>query len=1355
MDPGYAEKHLTLTWQHLKVLGEPAGDSLVDTIWSSANPLEYIRALRTNKESRVLINDFTGQVKPGEMMLVVGRPGSGCTTFLKALANQRKPFTGVEGDVTYGTLDWKEALHYRQQIIFNSEEDEHFPTLTVGQVMNFSLKNKTPKTRPGTMTKKEFANGYKSSILRALGIDHTHDTLVGNEYVRGVSGGERKRVSIAECLAGQGPIQFWDNSTRGLDASTALDFTKALRSLARREGKTILATFYQPGNGIFDQFDKVLLIDRGLCLYYGPRALAKAYFEELGFECPPGGNVADFLSSVTVPSERRVRQGWAGPVPDSAEELEAIYLQSSVRRQMLEAIEPPHELTVQTEKFKATVQNERRGGILRRSLSPYTVGLHEQVVACTIRQLQILWGDKLSLILRVLQILLQGLINGSVYYVLTRSSNTAFPRNGALFYPILFFCLEATAQMTYSFMGRNILTRHKTFAFYKPTAYTIACVLADIPLQICQVSFLTLIFYFMVGFQMDGSKWWIFWLNMTVSVLCFMSLYRAIGACCRNFGNASKIAAFVTAVMMIYGGYLVPFNKMHPWFKWIFYLNPAAYTWESLMVNEYGGLNIICEEPQRVPYGPKYDDVRYQACTLPGASNATHVNGLDYIYQEYHYSEGHLWRGFGVVVGFWFFFIFITALGFEKLQSTGNTSSALIFKRGSKSTVMHQASLQDEEKQQPARVNSDPLSRSAPAPDGKVDAAAFTWKNIDYTVPFQGEQKKLLDGVSGYVRPGQLVALMGSSGAGKTTLLDVLAQRKDSGTITGEVTVNGREPSGDFQRTTGYCEQLDIHEPSATVREALEFSALLRQADTIPDGEKLKFVDEVITLLELDDIQDAIVGSPGKGLTIEQRKRLTIGVELVARPTILFLDEPTSGLDGQSAFTIVRFMRKLADNGQAIICTIHQPSATLFDNFDYILLLARGGRTTYYGPTGPGSQVILDYFGRLGAPCPKDTNPAEHIVDVVQGRVLPGVDWYEQWMAAPESEAVMAELEATKSHYSGVSMPTETLEFASPMWKQLKIVTKRHCIALWRKPDYIWNKIILHIAQALFNGFSFWKAGQSHGILELELRLFSIFIFLFVAGGVIVQLQPLFLANRAIFEAREKKSKTYSWIAFVTGQMIAEIPYLILCGTLYFVGFYFTVGLPTRASISGQFFLEMIFYQFLYTAVGQGIAVFSPNEYFASLVNPLILGAIFIDFCGVLVPYDTLNVFWRYWLYYLDPFTYIVQALFTQTVWNIKVECRPSEMTIITPPPNLTCGAYMADFIASHSGYLNNPEAQVDCEYCQYTTGADYARTFNINANYYGWRGTGITALFVISTYAFVYLIMKIRTKATKRAGDS
>jgi ATP-binding cassette subfamily G (WHITE) protein 2 (SNQ2) len=326
--------------------------------------------------------------------------------------------------------------------------------------------------------------------------------------------------------------------------------------------------------------------------------------------------------------------------------------------------------------------------------------------------------------------------------------------------------------------------------------------------------------------------------------------------------------------------------------------------------------------------------------------------------------------------------------------------------------------------------------------------------------------------------------------------------------------------------------------------------------------------------------------APGSGLSIEQRKRLTLATELVAKPTLLFLDEPTSGLDGQSAHEICRFMRKLASYGQAVICTIHQPSATLFDAFDVLLLLARGGRTTYFGPTGQNSATVIEYFARNGVPCPPDSNPAEHIVDVVQGRFDTEIDWPQMWLDSPERTHAMLELEELNAGAGADSekvatddgdtdtMLDQQASFATPLWYQTKLVTRRQVIALWRNPDYIWNKIGLHVTNGLFGGFTFWQLGQ--GTFDLQLRLMAMLNFIFVAPGCINQMQPLFIQNRDIFETREKKSKTYHWAAFVAGQVISEIPALILCGTLAFVTWYFTVGFPVQASLSGQVYFQML-----------------------------------------------------------------------------------------------------------------------------------------------------------------------------------
>lgn len=169
--------------------------------------------------------------------------------------------------------------------------------------------------------------------------------------------------------------------------------------------------------------------------------------------------------------------------------------------------------------------------------------------------------------------------------------------------------------------------------------------------------------------------------------------------------------------------------------------------------------------------------------------------------------------------------------------------------------------------------SSDPEEEFEKIGDG---TSVFTFKNVNYTVPYGSGTRQLLNNVSGYARPGKMVALMGSSGAGKTTLLNTLAQRQKVGVVSGDMLVNGRPLGEEFQRGTGFCEQRDIHEASSTVREALEFSALLRQESHVPREEKIAYVDRIMHLLELNVLEHAVISS----LTVEQRKRVTIGVEL-------------------------------------------------------------------------------------------------------------------------------------------------------------------------------------------------------------------------------------------------------------------------------------------------------------------------------------------------------------------------------------------------------------------------------------------------------------------------------------------
>ena len=273
----------------------------------------------------------------------------------------------------------------------------------------------------------------------------------------------------------------------------------------------------------------------------------------------------------------------------------------------------------------------------------------------------------------------------------------------------------------------------------------------------------------------------------------------------------------------------------------------------------------------------------------------------------------------------------------------------------------------------------------------------------------QGVQEtrlQLLKGVTSTFRPGVLTALMGVSGAGKTTLMDVLAGRKTGGYIEGDIRVSGFPKKQEtFARISGYCEQTDIHSPQITVRESLIFSAFLRLAKEVSKEEKMMFVDQVMELVELVDLRDAIVGIPGvTGLSTEQRKRLTIAVELVANPSIIFMDEPTSGLDARAAAIVMRAVRNTVDTGRTVVCTIHQPSIDIFEAFDELLLMKRGGQVIYSGPLGRNSHKIVEYFEAIpGVPkIPEKYNPATWMLEAssLAAELKLGVDFAELYKSS-------------------------------------------------------------------------------------------------------------------------------------------------------------------------------------------------------------------------------------------------------------------------------------------------------------------------------------------------------------------
>lgn len=619
-------------------------------------------------------------------------------------------------------------------------------------------------------------------------------------------------------------------------------------------------------------------------------------------------------------------------------------------------------------------------------------------------------------------------------------------------------------------------------SFYRPAAFAIAQTVVDMPLILIQVLIFDIVVYFMANLGRTPSQFFINLLFQLILTLNMYSIFRAIGSLVKSLDVAVRITGVAIQVLVVYTGYLIPPQKMHPWFKWLIWINPVQYGFEALMVNEFYNLDIECVPPYLVPQGPGVT-TRYQSCTIQGNQpGQTSVKGADYIKTAFTYDRAHLWRNFAIITAYWIFFVVLTMIGMELQKPNAGGGAVTVFKRGQAPEAVEKAMAngsnpRDEEKAvrgSDGKVDLDEFVRSGPDQNIHVarNEVVFTYTNVNYTIPYKKGERKLLSNVQGYVRPGKLTALMGASGAGKTTLLNTLAQRINFGVVTGDFLVDGRPLPKSFQRATGFAEQMDVHEPTATITEALRFSALLRQPKEVPVAEKYEYCERIIDLLEMRSIAGATIGKIGEGLNQEQRKRVTIAVELASKPELLlFLDEPTSGLDSQAAFNIIRFLRKLADSGQALLVTIHQPSSVLFEYFDELLLLKAGGRVVYHGPLGKDSRDLINYFEKNGArQCPPSDNPAEYMLEAI-GAGNPdykGQDWGDVWASSPEHAERSREIEqmiGERRIASTNSKMDDNREYAMPLGVQISTVLHRSFISYWRSPDYVIGKFLVHIVR--------------------------------------------------------------------------------------------------------------------------------------------------------------------------------------------------------------------------------------------------------------------------------------------------
>ncbi|KAG6621390.1 ATP-binding Cassette (ABC) Superfamily [Phytophthora cinnamomi] len=489
------------------------------------------------------------------------------------------------------------------------------------------------------------------------------------------------------------------------------------------------------------------------------------------------------------------------------------------------------------------------------------------------------------------------------------------------------FNFEDTPILPVYFADRDVFYKQRRANFYRTASYVVSISMG--------------------GFVQTAGAYVLFEVLLFLTNLAFSAFFFYISCVTVDVHVAKPLAMVSPLISVLFSGYVVTRTQLPDWFIWVYWIDPISWGLRSLAVSQY-----------------RHEEFDRCVVTEGGTNYCTEygMNIGEYYLNFYDIQTERLWITYGVIFNlvtyFLFMFLAYRALEHERIETATNLTAP----------------------KKPPPPNTSLSNRTK-----NFVPVTVAFQDLWYTVPDPRNKSESVDlpkGVSGFALPGKMMALMGATGAGKTTLMDMIADRKTGGKARGRILLNGF-PASDLaiRRCTGYCEQMDIHADSATIREALTFSAFLRRGSDVSYEKKYDSVVECLELLELDSIADRYV----RGCSVEQLKRLTIGVELAAQPSLLFLDEPTNGLDARAAKVIMDGVRKVANTGRTILCTIHQPSTEVSMLFDSLLLLQKVGETVFFGDVGDRCHDLVAYFESIPQvpKIPVGYNPATWMLEVI------------------------------------------------------------------------------------------------------------------------------------------------------------------------------------------------------------------------------------------------------------------------------------------------------------------------------------------------------------------------------------
>ncbi|XP_057772940.1 pleiotropic drug resistance protein 1-like [Salvia miltiorrhiza] len=1198
--------------------------------------LNYLHILPSKKRSLTILDNISGVLKPSRMTLLLGPPSSGKTTLLLALAGMLDPSLKYSGRVTYNGHGMKEFVPQRTAA-YISQNDVHMGEMTVRETLAFSARcqgvgsshemlaelsrrEKEANIKPdpdldfymkAAATEGQEASIVTDYIIKILGLDVCADTLVGDAMIRGISGGQKKRVTTGEMLVGPAKALFMDEISTGLDSSTTYQVVNSIRQSIHILKGTILMSLLQPEPETYDLFDDIILISEGHLVYQGPRPHVLEFFESMGFKCPDRKGVADFLQEVT--SKKDQQQYWA--------DNEKPYRYVTVR-EFAEAFKSFH-VGLQLASDLATPYDKSKSHPAALTTKNYGVSKRELLKACASRETLLMKRNSFLYIFKLLQLSTMAVI-AMTLYIRPRmdKDNTTDGRifAGSLFYAITTVTFNGMAELALTIQKLPVFYKQRNFHFFPAWTYSLPLWLVSVPVSVFEVLAFTVLTYYEIGYDPNVGRFVKYYLVLLAQMQAASSMFKVIGAVGRNMIIANTFGFFVLLLMFALSGFVLARKSVKKWWLWGYYSSPMMYGDNAIIVNEFRGHSWKHDSPE---------------------ANTTRSLGVEVI-ETIGYFPGSYWYwiGLGSLIGMILLFNVLSTLALTYLNALGK----------------HQAMISEDDNEASTEREDNIRQRNVVLP---FEPHSIAFDNVKYSVDMPQEMKRqgvsedrlvLLQEVSGAFRPGVLTALMGVSGAGKTTLMDVLAGRKTGGYIEGNITISGYPKRQEtFARISGYCEQTDIHSPCVTVYESLLFSAWLRLPQDVDTVTRKAFVENVMELVELTTLRDGLVGLPGvSGLSTEQRKRLTIAVELVANPSIIFMDEPTSGLDARAAQIVMRTVRNTVDTGRTVVCTIHQPSIDIFEAFDELFLMKRGGQEIYVGPIGRQSSQLIQYFEAIQGVTKirAGYNPAAWMLEVSSSaqEMTLGVDFAELYKNSElyrRNKALISELSTPRPGTDDLHFITQ---FAQPFWTQCVACLWKQHWSYWRNPLYSAVRIIYTAFLAIIFGSMFWDLG---GKMDTTLHIFnamgSMYAAVFFLGVQLASsVQPVVAVERTVFY-RERAAGLYSALPYAFGQAVIEIPYCFIQAIVYGTIVYAMIGFDWTTKKYFWYIYFMFFTLIYFTYYGMMAVALTPNENIANIVSYSFY-ALWNLFSGFIIPRPRTPGWWR-WYHWANPVAWTLYGL--------------------------------------------------------------------------------------------------------------